>query len=128
MTALELTQMFYDGVVKRLSLNGSSSTDANATLTESQKLEAMAPEKAASSSQGDVKSSEPTIEESSGTQAQTPTGKDDNKDDEGVLGSLDGCMNDGFEYSLWTFGETRILVRSRLHGYLSNDVSLQGQL
>ncbi|KAF9190522.1 Elongator subunit elp4 [Haplosporangium sp. Z 11] len=50
----------------------------------------------------------------------------DGDSNEGHLGSEstqpleDECFNDNFEYSLWTFGEMRLLIRNRLHGYLNN--------
>ncbi|ORZ16642.1 hypothetical protein BCR41DRAFT_352881 [Lobosporangium transversale] len=175
MSALEMTQAFYNGALKKLSLIATSSTDAailssplkeHITLPSSTSSEQDRSENAGkialehgptvpldhsestppiSSQQADKGSLKNPANAGDAEQnhSKMMTGredKDENKDkdedkdmnmdiddeEEGVLGSQAGAVssdeyaNDGFDYSLWTFGDTRILIRSRIHGYLDN--------
>lgn len=54
------------------------------------------------------------------------TGHGSDADDKvGFLGSSAGENSiDNFEYSLWTFGDLRLLIRDRLHGFLADQVSI----
>ncbi|KAF9088144.1 Little elongation complex subunit 2 [Mortierella sp. GBA35] len=172
MTTLEVTQAFYDGALKKLSLIGSSSsdvsileprqdvagagplasiaqppssqdkastptikTDSEAKDVEMQdatdkQVEVKSPQnvdmteaKDEESRKGDQPESAPTEEAAATSTDGTNTGNDE---DEGVLGSQsaqqagDEGSNDNFEYSLWTFGDLKLLIRNRLHGYLNN--------
>lgn len=174
---MEMTQMFYDGALKKLALDGqrpqdiriltsiepptSTSTTAkenaaqredntskkdttpkkNVVPTEISTPEEKVPEE--STSAGDIKS-----EETVSTSEQGETLGDKDKDSNGAntanvagdasatghgfvveeagfLGtSADENSNDNFEYSLWTFGDMRLLIRDRLHGFLVDQVSL----
>ncbi|KAI8600423.1 hypothetical protein EDD21DRAFT_377288, partial [Dissophora ornata] len=195
MSALEMTQKFYDGALKKLSLIGSQSTDVGILSSEPAQAIKKAPAPT-SKEQGKVEAVENAVESCTDsediemTERDSSESKDDAvtdtsqvkpqdaktveqgnkiKDDgmvesesqgvvmaeqessasketilnsseklaasvgniaddgeEGILGSLsrpsegDECINDGFEYTLWSFGETRILIRSRPHGYITN--------
>jgi len=198
MSALEMTQTFYDGALKKLSLIGSHSTDVGIlssepaqatekapapTAIEQGKVEAV--EKAAESytdsediemteqdsseskddavadtsqaalqdaktveqgnkikddgmvesksqdvvmAEQDSSASKETIPNASEKSAASVGDIADNGEEdilESSSGSSEGdeCINDGFEYTLWSFGETRILIRSRLHGYITNSVT-----
>ncbi|KAF9198471.1 hypothetical protein BGZ49_000703 [Haplosporangium sp. Z 27] len=155
MSALEMTQSFYDCVIKKLSLVGTSSIDASSLASTSQ---AASSDPHKDSSKSEVTSSsltkEPNIGDLPVTSSTLPKESSEKPDtepvdkvqeviskgneashttqhvngveeEEGILGSQsvlptsEEC-NGGLEYSLWTFGETRILIRSRIHGYLNN--------
>lgn len=167
MTTLEITQAFYDGALKKLSLVGSSSSDVSvlepqqdntagagtsaSTSTQPQSSQAPVVEQKdvemqdvtdkaeGSKSPKDVemeeaenKEAEKTSSPSESLAATATTDKDGKDDDEdvGVLGSrssgkaAEEGSTDNFEYSLWTFGNMRLLIRNRLHGYLNNTVSI----
>ena len=165
MTTLEITQAFYDGALKKLSLVGSSSSDVSvleprqdsagagtsaSTSTQPQFSQAPVEQKDvemqdATDKQEGAKSpkdvemeevenreTEKTSSPSESPAAAATTDKDSKDDDEdvGVLGSqssgkaVDEGSTDNFEYSLWTFGDMRLLIRNRLHGYLNNTVSI----
>lgn len=167
MTTLEITQAFYDGALKKLSLVGSSSTDVSvldprqdntagagtSASTSMQPQSSQAPvveqkdvemqdatdkqERAKSPKDVEMeevenKETEKTSSPSESPAAAATTDKDSKDDDEdvGVLGSqssgkaADEGSTDNFEYSLWTFGDMRLLIRNRLHGYLNNTVSI----
>ncbi|KAF9351768.1 hypothetical protein BGX26_010262 [Mortierella sp. AD094] len=146
MSAMEMSQSFYDGVLKKLSLVGSSSVDANILASSPLEVgsEPLDPPTKESSNSGDATTSSSPPKESSEqagaelvdktpeaavskeTEPESSTEKITEEDEEeGILGSRSVLIasnecNDGFEYSLWTFGKTRILIRSRIHGYLNN--------
>ncbi|KAF9113392.1 hypothetical protein BGX27_001668 [Mortierella sp. AM989] len=148
MSAMEMTQSFYDGVLKKLSLVGFSSTDTNVlTLSPQDSISEpiYVPPKdpsdggSAFESLGSLKETNDMVniesvgktlnavlneEELTSSEKEKASGTQNiNEEEEGILGSRSTLQvseerNDGFEYSLWTFGETRILIRSRIHGYL----------
>ncbi|KAF9131994.1 hypothetical protein BGW39_000997 [Mortierella sp. 14UC] len=172
MTTLEITQAFYDGALKKLSLIGSSSSDVSileprqdeagagtlASTTQPQSNQ-NATSKAPDSEPKDVEMQDVTdkqdgvkslqdveMKDSEDKEAEkgdrltepskdpvaakitnTDTKEGDDEDD-GVLGSksvgkaADDGSTDNFEYSLWTFGDMRLLIRNRLHGYLTNTI------
>lgn len=168
MTTLEITQAFYDGALKKLSLIGSSSSDVNvldprqdnagagssaSTATRPQSSQAPVSEQkdvemqdatdkqelqegAKSPKDVEMEDSEKKVVEKGNLPTETSEkkingqGRKDNNEDVGVLGSqpayraADEGSNDNFEYSLWTFGDMRLLIRNRLHGYLNNTVSI----
>jgi hypothetical protein len=167
MTTLEITQAFYDGALKKLSLIGSSSSDVNVLDPRQDNAGAGFPaptdtrphsSHATVSGPNDVEMQDATDEKEIHEGAKSPKdvemedsenrGVDkanpstepsekkinvksskDNDEDTGVLGSqpagkaVDEGSTDNFEYSLWTFGDMRLLIRNRLHGYLNNTVS-----
>ncbi|KAG0004202.1 hypothetical protein BGZ80_009199 [Entomortierella chlamydospora] len=146
MSRMEIMQSFYDGVLKKLSLVGSSSVDANVLASSSLDVGSEPldpPTKESNNSRGDPTPSSPPKESSEqvdtglvDTSLEPAASKEsepessvekinEEEEEEGILGSrsiltTSNERNDGFEYSLWTFGETRILIRSRIHGYLNN--------
>ncbi|KAG0273678.1 hypothetical protein BGZ95_010514 [Linnemannia exigua] len=168
MTTLEITQAFYDGALKKLSLIGSSSSDVSvleprqddagagtsASTTQpqpNQDAKSKAPDSEskdvemqdAADQQGRAKSPQDVemkdSEDKDAAEGDQPTSTDQDTptttinfkevdEDDGVLGSQSGekaaddGSTDNFEYSLWTFGDMRLLIRSRLHGYLTNTI------
>ncbi|KAF9375358.1 hypothetical protein CPC16_000771 [Podila verticillata] len=170
MTAMDMTQMFYDGALKKLALDGQPPKDIRIlTSVESPTSTSTAfkenadpredttskedttpkenvvptgnstPENAPkeSTSAGDIKSEE-TVSTSEQGEMLGDKGKDLDGanianvagdasatghvsvvEEAGFLGtSADENSNDNFEYSLWTFGDMRLLIRDRLHGFL----------
>ncbi|KAF9921938.1 hypothetical protein FBU30_007999 [Linnemannia zychae] len=177
MTTLEITQMFYDGVLKKLSLVGSSSSDvailepgkdiadagSSAPTTQLQptledssiaiedkdiEMQSVDNEQENIKSPKDIemerskskdteksksKDTEDDMQSLSKDKDMTTISKDEDKneeeaEDEGILGSqsagkiVENGEADNFEYSLWTFGDIRLLIRNRLHGYLNNTI------
>ncbi|KAG0358482.1 chitin deacetylase [Podila minutissima] len=185
MTAMEMTQMFYDGALKKLALDGQPPKDVgilksvvtpptsasapkeNATPKEditskedttpkedgTPKQNAIpkansTPEKndpKENTSEGNTMSEDPSQEPGVSTSEQEETLADKDKDSDGAitanvagdanatghgsdaddkvgfLGSSAGENSiDNFEYSLWTFGDLRLLIRDRLHGFLAD--------
>ncbi|KAG9061357.1 hypothetical protein KI688_007335 [Linnemannia hyalina] len=165
MTTLEITQAFYDGALKKLSLVGSSSSDVSvlepqqdnsagagtsasistqpqpnqAPVVEQRdiemqdvtdKQEGVTSPKDVEMEEAENKEAEKTNSPSETPAAAAATDKDSKGEDEdvGVLGSqfsgkaADEGSTDNFEYSLWTFGDKRLLIRNRLHGYINNTI------
>ncbi|KAF9401585.1 hypothetical protein BGZ94_005169 [Podila epigama] len=165
MTAMEMTQMFYDGVVKRLALDGhhckdvdiltpaepqqtpadeSSTSKTNSTLAEVEIKEDDISQLAQSKDQeasARVKDSQEVEEEPSQEKEKTVSLDENLAKGASVAGDVsmvkqesesqeveDGFLGssgkeksaDNFEYSLWTFGEMRLLIRNRLHGFLDD--------
>ncbi|KAF9318466.1 chitin deacetylase [Podila horticola] len=186
MTAMEMTQMFYDGALKKLALDGQPPKDVgiltsvatppslasvapkeNTTPKEditpkedtTPKEDSIPKENAISkqnytldendskeiTSADNTKSEDPSQEPAVVTSEQgealadkdkdsecantanvagdaSATGHGSDADDEvGFLGSsADDNSIDNFEYSLWTFGDIRLLIRDRLHGFLAD--------
>ncbi|KAF9427858.1 hypothetical protein BGZ76_002152 [Entomortierella beljakovae] len=120
MSVVEMTQKFYDCALKKLSLVGSSSTDANILTLSAQEARSKALDQVPKDPSDQIDS------ESMDKKADVTSTSNDQiggEEEEGILGSKSagsGESNDGFEYTLWTFGETRILIRSRIHGYLNH--------
>ena len=140
MTKLGVTQLFYDGACKKLSLVGSSSADVHILSQSPPKAEqssnATPSLQDAAKSQGPLDALKDTAE-TNNTAETAPTSNSDpsilkeeatvtNMDandktdnEEGTLGS--SSENTGapschaLEYSLWTFGELKILIRNRIH-------------
>ncbi|KAG0379179.1 hypothetical protein BGX24_001415 [Mortierella sp. AD032] len=168
MTTLEITQAFYDGALKKLSLIGSSSSDVSvleprqddAGAGTSASTAQLQPNQDAISKTLDSESKDVEMQDATDKQGgakppqdvemkdsedkdaaedDQPTFKDQDTatttiinfkendvEDVGIFGkniaekAVDDGSTDNFEYSLWTFGEMRLLIRSRLHGYLTN--------
>ncbi|KAG0051694.1 hypothetical protein BGZ83_003440 [Gryganskiella cystojenkinii] len=142
-TKLGVTQLFYDGVCKKLSLIGSSSTDvhilsesapkAEGSNATSSKSEPAKPLSSSDTATDTARSMGSTVESAPASDAplamlkeltKTNDAASSNDNEEGTLGShlesagAPSCHS--LEYSLWTFGELRILIRNRIQGYISN--------
>ncbi|KAG0020956.1 hypothetical protein BGZ82_011465 [Podila clonocystis] len=174
MTAMEMTQMFYDGALKKLALDGQPSKDVGiltsvvtpptSTITapndSTRPKEDSTPKENAipkdnstpevndrkeTTSEGNTINEDPSQEPGVATSEQGKTLADKDKVSDGAntasvagdasangqgsdaadvigfLGSSAGENSiDNFEYSLWTFGDMRLLVRDRLHGFLAD--------
>ncbi|KAG0084456.1 hypothetical protein BGZ93_009830 [Podila epicladia] len=181
MTAMEMTQMFYDGALKKLALDGQPPKDVGIlTSVVTPPTSASAPKEnptpkenttpkedgtpmentipkensnpkendpKETTSEGNTMSSEdPSPEPGVATLEREKTLADKDKDsdgantanvagdasatghgsDDGFLGSSAGENSiDNFEYSLWTFGDLRLLIRDRLHGFLADQTLMR---